>query len=270
MSALTDGKPIVVHPSTVKERVLMVAGKSQHYIFGTEAHELDAGGFRLSPLARTEFSTFPEGALGHTWASVTAMWRTMDDLFERARVVLRDGTGMRSGMFQVDMDLSEMRFWNQVTDTKPGDWTHTTETRVERRFDAQFNYQQLSRDVYRQEITYRSKSDFQRLQRVSGLFGLVGVSAVTEQGGDNISRFKTGTNLRVCTSDESFADAPTKGPGKVLEEDYWKKRVGHHGSWRMRHDKEAGKRRGKLTVRLLWHEITCRDVDGFEDKYLIV
>ena len=49
----------------------MVAGKSQQYMCGTEAHELDAGGFRLSPLARTEFSTFPEEVLGHTWASVT-------------------------------------------------------------------------------------------------------------------------------------------------------------------------------------------------------
>ena len=207
--ALTDGKPIVVHPATVKELVLMVAGssKSQHYICGTEANELDAGGFRLSPLARSEFTTFPEGALGHAWASVTATWRTTGDLFERGRAVLRDGTGVRSGMSQVDWDLSEIRFWNQVTDTMPGDWTHTTETRVERRFDAQSNHQQLSRDVHRQEIACRSKKDFQRLQRVAGLFGLVRVSAMTEQGGDAISRFKTGTNLRACTSDEAFADA---------------------------------------------------------------
>ena len=127
----------------------------------------------------------------------------------------------------------------------------------------------MSRDVHRQEITHRSAKDFKRLQMVSGIFGLVAVSAPTEQGSDNIMRFKTGTNLRVCTSDECMIAAPTKGPGGVLPEDYWKSRVGHHGTWRMRYDKEKNKRMGNLTVRLVWHEITYRDVEGFEDEYLI-
>ena len=165
---------------------------------------------------------------------------------------------------------AEWRFWNQAPDTKPDDWSRSTVSVMDRRFDAAFNYQQLHRDVSRAEVTYKSKQDFRRLQMVSGLFGLVGVSAQTEQGGQNISRFRTGTNLRVCTSDVSFQGAPEKGPGKVLAEAYWKSRGGEHGSFRMRHDKQEGKRHGTLTVRMVWHEITYRDVEGFEDKYLIV
>ena len=270
MAALTDGKPKVVHPEEVKERGATVAGKAQHYICGAQAMELDGGGFSLSPLAREELVSSPEERVGYQWASVTATWATMDDLFERARAVLRDGNGLRSGTFELQWGMAELRFWNQVSDTKEGDWSHTMATRLERRFDASFNYQQLSRDVHRQEITYRSKSDFKRIQFVSGIFGLVAVRADTEQGGDNIMRFKTGTNLRVCTSDVCLEDAPHKGPGAMIPEDYWKLRAGHHGTFRMRYDREKGKRWGKLTVRLVWHEITYNDVEGFEDKYLIV
>jgi hypothetical protein len=194
----------------------------------------------------------------------------MDDLFERARAVLRDGNGLRSGTFEVQWGLAELRFWNQVSDTKEGDWPRTMATRVERRFGASFNYQQLSRDVHRQEITYRSKSDFKRTQFVSGTFGLVAVRADAEQGGDNIMRFKTGTNLRACTSDVCLEDAPHKGPGAMTPDDYWKSRAGHHGTWRVRYDREKGKRWGKLTVRHVWHEVTCNNVEGFEDKCLII
>ena len=139
---------------------------------------------------------------------------------------------------------------------------------MERRFDASFNYQQLSRDFVRRQITYRSKRDFKRLQWVSGIFGLVGVSQMTEQGGDNVSRFRTGTILRVCTSDVCLEDAPEKGPGKILVDDYWKSRKGEHGSFKMAFDRQNGKKYGTLTVRLVWHELTHRDIDGFEDKHL--
>jgi hypothetical protein len=50
---------------------------------------------------------------------------------------------------------------------------------------------------------------------VSGIFGLVGVSQQTEQFGDNVSRFRTGTILRVCTSDVCLRDAPEVGPPGV-------------------------------------------------------
>ena len=105
---------------------------------------------------------------------------------------------------------------------------------------------------------------------VSGIFGLVGVSQQTEQFGDNVSRFRTGTILRVCASDVCLQDAPEVGPGKVLAENYWKSRAGEHGTFKMFFERKEGNKHGKLTVRLVWHELTCRGVVGFEDKYLIV
>jgi hypothetical protein len=55
-----------------------------------------------------------------------------------------------------------------------------------------------------------------------------------------------------------------------LVENYWKSRAGEHGIFRMRFGRLEGKKRGTLTVRLAWHEPTHRDVEGFEDKCLIV
>jgi hypothetical protein len=211
----------------------------------------------------------PEQRLGQEFESVTGTWGGVDDLFARAQMVLRDGNGVRSGSFELPWTHAEWRFWNQMSDTKPDDWSRSTASVMDRRFDAAFNFQQLHRDVRRAEVTYKSKQDFKRLKWCSGLFGFVGVSAQTEQGGQNISRFRTGTNLRVCTSDVSFRGAPEKGPGGVLAEACWKSRGGEHGSFRMRYDKQEGKRHGKLTVRMVWHEITHRDVEGFEDKCLI-
>ena len=284
MGALTDGKPRVVHPDDIKERGVSIAGKAQHYVCGSQAHEnhrpvgiggaggnrRESNGFVISPLPRAELVSRPENLVGPHWLSVTACWDTMDDMFARARAVLRDGSGMRSGAFDMQWSMGEFRFWNQVSDTAEGDWAHSTVTRMDRRFDASFNFQQLSRDVRRAEITYKSKQDFKRLQMVSGIFGLVGVAREAQQGASIVSRFRTGTNLRVCTSDVCLKAAPEKGPGAVLEEGYWKARAGTHGTFRMRYDKEEGKRYGTLTVRIVWHELTYKDVEGFEDKYLIV
>lgn len=266
VSLFPNGKPMVVHPQEIKERGVSVAGKAQHYVCGSQAQERDTGGFVISPLPRGELASLPEEFLGQNWQSVTACWGTVDEMFERARGVLRDGSGVRSGSFEVQWSLNELRFWNQVSDTAIGDWKHSTVTRIERRFDAAFNFQQLSRDVRRSEITYRSKEDFRRLQMVSGIFGLVGVSREAEQGAENISRFQTGTNLRVCTSTESLANAPED----IIPAEYWAARAGHHGTFRMRYDKQAGKRYGTLKVMMVWHELTYKDVDGFEDTYLIV
>jgi hypothetical protein len=57
-----------------------------------------------------------------------------------------DGSGMRSGAFDMQWSMGELRFWNQVSDAAEGDWAHSTVTRVDRRFDASFNFPQLSRD----------------------------------------------------------------------------------------------------------------------------
>ena len=84
-----------------------------------------------------------------------------------------DGSGMRSGAFDMQWSMGELRFWNQVSDAAEGDWAHSTVTRVDRRFDASFNFQQLSRDVRRSEITCKSKQDSRRPKVVSGVFGLV-------------------------------------------------------------------------------------------------
>jgi hypothetical protein len=288
MGALTDGKPRVVHPDDIKERVVSIAGKAQHYVCGSQAHEnnrpvgvggaggnrrestANGGGFSITPLPRAALVSRPEDLVGPHWLSVTACWGTMDDMFARARAVLRDGSGMRSGAFDMQWSMGELRFWNQVSDTAEGDWAHSTVTRVDRRFDGSFNFQQLSRDVRRSEITYKSKQDFKGLQMVSGIFGLVGVAREAQQEASNVSRFRTGTNLRVCTSDVCLRAAPEKGPGAVLEEGHWKARAGTHGTFRMRYDKEEGKRYGTLTVRIVWHELTYKDVEGFEDKYLVV
>jgi len=276
MMALTDGKPHVAHPLDIKARGVVVAGKAQHYVCGSQAVEEAGGGFRISPYAPVfdgsleGMCSLPCKLLGQEYESVTGMWGVMDDMFSCARGVLRDGSGVRSGSFTMPFSLAEFRFWNQVSDTDPASWSTTQETKMERRFDASFNYQQLSRDFVRRQITYRSKGDFKRLQMVSGIFGLVGVSQMTEQGGDNVSRFRTGTILRVCTSDVCLEDAAEKGPGKILVEDYWKSRKGEHGSFKMTFDRQNGKKYGTLTVRLVWHELTYRDIDGFEDKYLIL
>ena len=95
---------------------------------------------------------------------------------------------------------------------------------------------------------------------------LVGVSREAEQGADQVSRFCTGTNLRMCTSNAQFENAPEG----VLPEEYWRSMKGHHGTFRLRYDKQEGKRYGTLTVRMVWHELTYKDVEGFEDEYLIV
>jgi hypothetical protein len=87
------------------------------------------------------------------------------------------------------------RHYYAVSDTEEADWSSTTQVRMERRFDAAFNYQQLSRDFTRREVTYKSKRDFARLQLASGVFGLVGVSQMTEQGVKE-SRCSTSTYLR--------------------------------------------------------------------------
>ena len=284
MGSLTDGKLMVVHPLEIKERRIVVAGKAQHYVCGSQAREEAAGGFSISALPTCDGATGPhqdgmggfdlasgpEKKLGQMHDSVTAMWGVMDDMFANARGVLRDGNGVRSGQFQMPFSLADFRFWNQVSDAADGAWRRTMHVQMERRFDAAFNYQQMSRDLHRRDITYRSKKDFQRLQMVSGMFGLVGVSQQTEQFGDNVSRFRTGTILRVCTSDVCLRDAPEVGPGKVLAGDYWKSRAGEHGIFRMRFGRLEGKKYGTLTVRLAWHELTYRDVEGFEDKCLIV
>ena len=54
----------------------------------------------------------------------------------------------------------------------------------------------------------------------------------------------------------------------VFPQIYWKSRKGEHGSFKMAFDRQNGKKYGALTVRLVWHELTHRDIDGFEDKHL--
>jgi hypothetical protein len=78
----------------------------------------------------------------------------------------------------------------------------------------------------RLEMQHRSKKEFRRLQGVSGLFGMVAVAKETEQGQEAIHRFETGTQLRVCTSDASLADAEDG----MLADGCWQSRAGTHGS----------------------------------------
>jgi hypothetical protein len=64
---------------------------------------------------------------------------------------------------------------------------------------------------------------------------------MTEQGRDNVSRFRTGAILCACTSGACLEDAPETGPGKILVEDCWKLRKGEHGSFKMTFDRQKGK-----------------------------
>ena len=105
----------------------------------------------------------PENLVGPHWLSVAGCWDAMGDMFARARAVLRDGSGMRSGSFEMQWSMGELRFWNQVSDTAEADWAHSTVARTDQRFDALFNFQQLTRDVRRSETTYKSKKYFKRL-----------------------------------------------------------------------------------------------------------
>ena len=100
-----------------------------------------------------DLASGPEKKLGQMYESETAMWGVMDDLFANARGVLRDGNGVRSGQFQMPFSLADFRFWNQVSDTADDAWRRTIHVQMERRFDAAFNYQQMSRDLHRRDIT---------------------------------------------------------------------------------------------------------------------
>jgi hypothetical protein len=138
MGALTDGKPMVVHPLEIKERRVVVAGKAQHYVCGSQAREEDTGGFSISALPIYDMATVqdagggfdlastPDKRLGQMYDSVTAMWGVMGDVFANARGVLRDGNGVRSGMFQMPFSLADFRFWNQVSDTADDAWSRST------------------------------------------------------------------------------------------------------------------------------------------------
>jgi hypothetical protein len=131
MAALTDGKPRAVHPEETKEREVSIAGKEQHFVCGSQAHE-NGNGFSIAPLPRAALVARPEDLVGPHWLSVTAGWDTMGDVFARARTVLRDGSGMRSGSFDMQWSLGELQFLNQVvSDTAEGDWVHSKVTRVE-------------------------------------------------------------------------------------------------------------------------------------------
>ena len=110
-----------------------------------------------------DLASSPEKRLGQTCESVTATWGVMDDLFASARGALRDGNGVRSGQFQMPFSPADFRLWNQVSDTADDAWRRTIHVQMERRFDAAFNNQQMSRDLHRRDTTYRSKKDFQRL-----------------------------------------------------------------------------------------------------------
>jgi hypothetical protein len=138
--------------------------------------------------------------------------------------------------------FGEFRFWNKVSDADPAAWATTQETNTERRFDAAFNHHQLSRDFVQRQVICGSKVDFKKLQMVSGTFGLVGVSQVTEQGGDNVPRFRAGIILYACASDACLEDAPETGPGKILVEDHLKLRKGGHGPFKMTFDRQNGKK----------------------------
>jgi hypothetical protein len=76
--------------------------------------------------------------------------------------------------------------------------------------------------------------------------GLVGASLMAEQ--------KSISDLRL-------EGAPETGPGKALVENCWRTRQGQHGTFKMRFDREDGKKHGTLAV---------RDVEGFEDGRLAV
>ena len=224
MSDLTDGKPRVVHPAEIKERGFYIAGKEQHWVCGSAASERihieglqEGGGFDTWPMPRNELISLPEDVLGEHCVSVTSEWENVEALFAGVRNVLRSGSGIRSGSFDVQWTINTWRFWNQVTDTPPEAWSKSAQQILEGRFDATFNMQQVHRDIVRLEVQYKSISDFRRLQMVSGWFGMVAVARETEQGQQAVHRFETGTNLRVCTSDACLASAE----GGLLAEEYW-------------------------------------------------
>ena len=95
---------------------------------------------------------------------------------------------------------------------------------------------------------------------------MVAVAKETEQGQEAMHRFETGTQLRVCASGASLADAEDG----TLADEHWASWGGTHGSVKMRFDKVKGLSLGTLKVPCVWHEVTHNDVPGFEDQCLVV
>jgi hypothetical protein len=126
------------------------------------------------------------------------MWLAVEELFEGIRKLLRDGSGKRSGLFNIPWSRAMFLFWCDVADSPVESWLRSSLVIRKRRFDALFDYQNLAADVSRYEIRYTSKRDFKLLQRMAGLFGMVAVSRGVEDNEEIIHRFETGTVLKVC------------------------------------------------------------------------
>jgi hypothetical protein len=100
------------------------------------AEGLQETGFHTWPTPRRDVVSRPEELLGDHWTSATSEWGNVEEVFRGTRDILRAGSGLRLGSFEMQFAMSTFRFWNQVTDTATGDWRRSAEQVVGRWFDA--------------------------------------------------------------------------------------------------------------------------------------
>ncbi len=110
MSSVLETIPRVIHPSDIKTRVILVAGRDWHYVCGVAATEKD-GTFTFHKIARKTFYMYPEEALGPCVQSATIIWEHVESLLENVRQLMRKSGGARSSSFSIPWTAACMSFF---------------------------------------------------------------------------------------------------------------------------------------------------------------
>jgi hypothetical protein len=109
---LTD-IPRVVHQEDVQHRRVHVAGRAHHFVCGLAGvQNKKTLSYRLTALARSRFSTYPEERLGMELNSPTAMWENVDDIFTKIRLCMSAGReGTSSATMTMPLLCTVYNFW---------------------------------------------------------------------------------------------------------------------------------------------------------------
>ena len=177
--AISTDVPRVVHPDDIRTRKVHVVGRKQHFVCGvTAVEDTVKKTFTLSQLPRTEFCMYPEERLGMELNSASMMWEHVEDIFKRIRGCMSSGRqGTSSATFSMPLLGTVYDFWKVITFTQnmfklsanasvltwqeligtPDRLRRSRGVHKDRRCDANFAYQQILGDVYREVLDYTSR-----------------------------------------------------------------------------------------------------------------